>query len=161
MLRTLQRKFWGSILARRMAASCMTVKKCSYPWILQGSLELQFLCSYAIHYNSLFSYAHKSPKRVLLNGYFPCWEPNPISNEVHFVIVFKGAQFGSQPKGNLKEQVTSLNQRGQTQTRVLFYIPCFPDGFSPVKSRQTPKLLSFEILVCIVSILPCLKLAIN
>lgn len=81
-----------------------------------------------------------------MNCYFPHWKPNPISNEVCFVIVFKGAQFGSQPKRNLKEQVTSLNQRGQMQTTALFYIPCFPNGFSPVKLRQiTPEQLISEI----------------
>lgn len=108
--------------------------------------EITVISFCAAPHNSPFSYAHKSPKRVLLNHYFPCWEPSPISNEVRFVIVFKGAQFGSQPKGYLKEQVTSLNERGQTQTSALFYIPCFPNGFSLVKLRQiTPKQLSFEI----------------
>lgn len=100
------------------------------------------------------------PKKVLLNCYFPCWEPNSISSEVRFVIIFKAAQFGSRPEGNLKEQVTSLNQRGQTQTRALFYIPCFPNGFPPVELRQTIlSQPSFETFACAVSFFASSELA--
>lgn len=102
------------------------------------------------------------PKKVLLNCYFPCWEPNSISSEVCFVIVFKAAQFGSRPEGNLKEQVTSLNQRGKTQTRAFFFffIPCFPNGFPPVELRQTIlSQPSFETFACAISFLPSLDLA--
>lgn len=85
--------------------------------------------------------------------YFPCWEPNPLSNEVRFVIVFKGAQFGSKPKGNLKEQVTSLNQRGQTQTSTLLHpvlsrwiFPCEVEANnSKVAQLWNPRLYSFSL----------------